>query len=141
VRWGPLELGDIRVPATVPIAEEHPPTPINPYGWSKLFAERMLADAGIAHGLPWIALRYFNAAGADPEGEIGENHDPETDLIPRALIAALKGDVIDICGNDYETPDGTCVRDYVHVADIADAHVALKCLLAGGRLCSQFSKR
>ena len=81
----------------------------------------MLADAGIAHGLPWIALRYFNAAGADPEGEIGEKHDPETHLILRALIAALKDDVIDIYGNDYETPDGTCIRDYVHVADIGDA--------------------
>ncbi len=120
-------------PERLPIPEEHPQRPINPYGHSKLFVERMLADLRTASGLSWMALRYFNAAGADPNGEIGEAHEPETHLIPLVLAAARNGVPVRIFGDDYETSDGTCVRDYVHVADIADAHVnALEHLLNGG---------
>lgn len=123
------------IPATVPISEATPQHPINPYGASKLMVERMLADFGIAHDLGWIALRYFNAAGADPDTEIGEAHDPETHLIPLALDAAAgRRPALTIFGHDYDTPDGTCVRDYIHVADLAQAHVlALKALEAGVR--------
>src|SRR4029077_10029220 len=118
---------------TIPISEDHPQNPINPYGRSKLFVERMLADAGEACGLPWVALRYFNAAGSDPDGDIGEDHDPETHLIPLVLRAARDNSAVAIFGTDYDTPDGTCVRDYVHVVDIADAHLrALDYLLAKG---------
>jgi UDP-glucose-4-epimerase GalE len=118
----------------IPIDEDHPQRPINPYGLSKLAVEQILAELGASHGLPWVALRYFNAAGSDPDGEIGEVHTPETHLIPLVLQAARGGTPIQICGTDYETPDGTCIRDYVHVADIADAHVrALEYLLAGGK--------
>jgi UDP-arabinose 4-epimerase len=125
------------VPERVPIPEDHPQHPINPYGSSKLFVERMLADLNVACGLPWMALRYFNAAGADPEGQIGEAHDPETHLIPLALEAARTGTPVRIFGTDYDTPDGSCVRDYIHVADIANAHVrALEYLLAGGKSCA-----
>lgn len=125
------------MPEKVPIPEDHPLRPINPYGWSKLFVERMLADAGLAHKLPWIALRYFNAAGADPDGEIGEQHDPETHLIPLVIKAALGKTAIQVFGADYATTDGTCIRDYIHVMDIADAHVrALDHLLAGGESCA-----
>ena len=121
------------IPDKVPISEDQPLRPINPYGHSKLFVERMLEDAGRAHGLPWISLRYFNAAGADPDGEIGEVHEPETHLIPLVLRAARDRTAVRIFGADYDTPDGTCVRDYIHVNDIADAHVlALKHLLANG---------
>jgi UDP-arabinose 4-epimerase len=121
------------VPEHVPITEDHPQRPINPYGFSKLVVERMLADLGTSHQLPWVALRYFNAAGSDPEGMIGEGHDPETHLIPLVLEAARGGAPIQIFGTDYPTPDGTCVRDYVHVMDIAAAHVcALDYLIAGG---------
>jgi UDP-glucose-4-epimerase GalE len=121
------------VPEHVPIAESHPQRPINPYGFTKLMVERMLVDLAGSHGLPWMALRYFNAAGADPDGEIGENHQPETHLIPLVLMAARDGAAIQIYGDDYDTPDGTCIRDYVHVADIADAHIkALDYLLSGG---------
>lgn len=122
------------VPDRVPIPEEHPRQPVNPYGASKLMGERMIADAGSSHGLRAVVLRYFNAAGADPDGEIGENHDPETHLIPLALDAALGGiPRLIVNGEDYDTPDGTCVRDYVHVSDLADAHVrALRYLLGGG---------
>ncbi|MGZ9130777.1 MAG: NAD-dependent epimerase/dehydratase family protein, partial [Candidatus Binatia bacterium] len=110
---------------------------INPYGFSKLVVERMLADVGTAHQLPWVALRYFNAAGSDPEKEIGEMHDPETHLIPLVLAAARSGRPVQIFGVDYDTPDGTCIRDYVHVTDIADAHVrALHYLLAAGESCA-----
>ena len=124
------------VPDCIPIPEDHPQRPINPYGYSKLFVERMLKDLNTACGLPWVALRYFNAAGADPEGEIGEAHDPETHLIPLALTAALTGEAIRVFGTDYDTQDGTCVRDYIHVTDIADAHVrALNYLLQGGKSC------
>lgn len=121
-------------PESMPINEATPTLPVNPYGASKLFMERMLADFHTAHGITWTALRYFNAAGGDPEGDVGEWHDPETHLIPRTLMAALgKIDRLAIFGNDYPTPDGTCVRDYVHVSDLARAHVAaLERLARGG---------
>lgn len=111
-------------PEQIPIAETCPTSPINPYGASKLFMERMLADYQVAHGLNWAALRYFNAAGCDAEGEVGEWHDPETHLIPRVIWAAL-GRIprVEVFGADYPTPDGTCIRDYVHVRDLAAAHV------------------
>ncbi len=120
-------------PASLPISEETPQHPINPYGASKLMVERMLADFGVAHDLGWIALRYFNAAGADPATEIGEEHDPETHLIPLALDAAAgRRPALTVFGHDYDTPDGTCVRDYIHVTDLAQAHVlALKALENG----------
>ena len=106
------------------IAEDHPTQPINPYGASKLMVERILADAATAYGLRSVALRYFNAAGASPDGEIGEAHDPETHLVPNALRAALgRGPGLKVFGDDYPTPDGTCIRDYVHVDDLADAHL------------------
>jgi UDP-arabinose 4-epimerase len=125
------------IPERVPIAEDHPQRPINPYGHSKLFVERMLADLNVAYGLPWVALRYFNAAGADPDGEIGEAHAPETHIIPLVLTAARTGTPVHIFGDDYDTPDGSCVRDYVHVSDIADAHVqALDYLLNKGDSCA-----
>jgi len=105
------------------IDEDHPTAPINPYGASKLMVERMLADAFAAYGLRSVALRYFNAAGASPDGEIGEAHAPETHLIPNVLRAALgHGPALKAFGDDYPTPDGTCVRDYVHVDDLALAH-------------------
>jgi UDP-arabinose 4-epimerase len=118
------------VPQTIPISELHPQNPINPYGASKLMVERILHDCGTAYGFQSISLRYFNAAGADPDGEIGEDHDPETHLIPLVLEAAIgKRAHITIYGSDYDTPDGTCIRDYVHVTDLAEAHVlALKAL-------------
>lgn len=125
------------VPTKLPINEDHPQRPINPYGSSKLFVEQMLADIGAAHGLPWMALRYFNAAGSDPDREIGEEHEPETHLIPLVLRAARDRIPVNVLGSDYDTPDGTCIRDYVHVLDIADAHVlALQYLLAGGASCA-----
>jgi UDP-glucose-4-epimerase GalE len=121
-------------PAGLPICEDTPQEPINPYGESKLVVERMLHWWGIAHRLHWTALRYFNAAGADPDGEIGEDHQPETHLIPLAIEAALGSrGPLEIYGSDYETADGTAVRDYVHVTDLASAHVrALKYLERGG---------
>jgi UDP-glucose-4-epimerase len=121
-------------PERVPIPESHPTRPVNPYGQSKLMAEWALAAMERAHGLKWMALRYFNASGADPDGEIGEDHQPESHLIPRACLAAL-GHLppVDIYGTDYPTPDGTAIRDYVHVTDLALAHVrALEALMAGG---------
>ena len=119
------------LPEQTPIPEDHPLRPINPYGANKLEVEKLLTQTGTSHGLPWVALRYFNAAGSDPDGEIGEEHDPETHLIPLVIKAALRGTPIGIFGTDYNTPDGTCIRDYVHVLDIADAHVrALEHLLA-----------
>ena len=112
------------IPETIPITEDAPQRPINAYGSSKLMVERVLNDYGAAYGLKSVALRYFNAAGADPDGEIGEDHDPETHLIPLVLDAALGvRPEITMFGNDYGTPDGTCIRDYIHVSDIADAHV------------------
>ena len=121
------------VPQTIPIDEAHIQDPINPYGSSKLMVERMLADFGVAHGMQSVPLRYFNAAGADKDGEIGEDHDPETHLIPLVLDAAAGARPnITVFGTDYDTPDGTCIRDYVHVSDLADAHVlALKALEQG----------
>jgi UDP-arabinose 4-epimerase len=121
------------VPDRVPISEDHPQRPINPYGASKLMIERMLQDFDAAHGLHSISLRYFNAAGADPDGEIGEAHDPETHLIPLVLDAAAgKRPAVTVFGDDYDTPDGTCIRDYIHVSDLASAHVlALRALEAG----------
>ncbi len=117
--------------------EEHPQHPINPYGFSKLVVERILSDLDRAYGLRSVSLRYFNAAGADPENDIGEAHDPETHLIPLVLAAARDGTDVTVFGNDYDTQDGTCVRDYVHVSDLAAAHVgALKYLLAGGKTCA-----
>jgi UDP-glucose 4-epimerase len=105
------------------IEESHPRRPINPYGASKLMVETMLADAARAYGLRSVTLRYFNAAGASEQGDIGESHEPETHLIPNMLRAATgNGPALKVFGNDYATPDGTCVRDYVHVDDLADAH-------------------
>jgi UDP-glucose-4-epimerase GalE len=110
---------------TVPVAEDHRQSPVSPYGESKLMVERMLYWFARIHGFRAVALRYFNAAGADPEGEIGETHDPETHLIPRAIQAALGcGPMLDLYGDDYPTPDGSAVRDYIHVSDLATAHVA-----------------
>jgi UDP-arabinose 4-epimerase len=121
------------IPEQVPITEDHPQRPINPYGMSKLMIEQILQDFDHAHGLRSISLRYFNAAGADPDGEIGESHDPETHLIPLVLDAAAGiRPVITVFGDDYDTPDGTCIRDYIHVSDLADAHVlALEALVNG----------
>src|SRR5258707_728776 len=121
-------------PLKDPIPESHPLEPINPYGASKLMIERMIADFGAAHGLRFARLRYFNAAGADPQGELGEAHEPETHAIPLALLTALgRRQHFDVFGGDYPTPDGSAIRDYIHVADLAAAHVlALQRLLAGG---------
>jgi UDP-glucose-4-epimerase GalE len=118
----------------MPIDETMPQHPINPYGESKLVMERMCRAFEISYGIKSIALRYFNACGADIDGEIGERHDPEPHLIPRVLMAADGAlDAIDIFGSDYPTPDGSCVRDYIHVADLADAHVtAARHLINGG---------
>lgn len=120
-------------PDMVPIPELQSQRPINPYGMSKLMGEQILHDFDRAHGIRAIALRYFNAAGADPEGEIGESHDPETHLIPLIFEAALnKRESLTIFGDDYETQDGTCIRDYIHVSDLADAHtLALSALIDG----------
>jgi len=121
-------------PDRLPISEASPLLPLNPYGASKLMVERMLADFGAAYGTRAICLRYFNACGADAEGELGEKRDPETHLIARALMS-LQGHIADfsVFGTEFDTPDGTAIRDYIHVADLADAHVAaLRALLAGG---------
>ena len=122
------------VPDEVPITEDQPQRPINPYGMSKLMVEQILADFRVAYGLNSVALRYFNAAGADPEGQIGEAHDPETHLIPLVLDAARgRRPNITIFGEDYDTEDGSCVRDYIHVQDLARAHVlAMERLASGG---------
>jgi UDP-arabinose 4-epimerase len=123
------------VPDALPVREETRQRPINPYGASKQMIERVLADFGAAHALKSIALRYFNAAGADPGNEIGEDHDPETHLIPLVLDAASgRRENVTVFGADYPTHDGTCVRDYVHVTDLADAHVkALQALFGGSQ--------
>lgn len=120
-------------PQRLPITEDQPQRPTNPYGETKLAFERALAWYRGAYGLRWVALRYFNAAGAHPDGTIGEDHHPESHLIPRLLASVLHGsDPIPIFGDDYPTPDGTCVRDYVHVVDLAQAHVlALEAMRAG----------
>ncbi len=121
-------------PRTVPISEAEPQTPVNPYGESKLYVERALKWYERAHGFGWVVLRHFNAAGADPEGEIGEAHDPETHLIPLVIDAALgQRPAVHVMGTDYPTPDGTAIRDYIHVEDLADAHLkALEHLFCGG---------
>lgn len=122
------------VPKQLPIVETTPQQPINPYGRTKLICEQILQDYAHAFGIRFAALRYFNACGADPEGELGEWHNPETHLIPRALMAAA-GEIphLDVFGNDYDTADGTCIRDYIHVSDLADGHLrALQFLLDGG---------
>ncbi|MGO7426393.1 NAD-dependent epimerase/dehydratase family protein, partial [Rhizobium ruizarguesonis] len=122
------------IPASLPIREESPQHPINPYGRTKLIFEMALEDFAAAYGIRFAALRYFNAAGADPDGELAERHHPETHLIPRALLAAAgRLERLDIFGTDYATEDGTCVRDYVHVSDLAQAHLAaVNHLMAGG---------
>ncbi|QSJ20015.1 UDP-glucose 4-epimerase GalE [Nostoc sp. UHCC 0702] len=122
------------VPEVVPIPEDHPQNPINPYGATKLMVERILSDFDVAYGLKSVRFRYFNAAGADPNGLLGEDHNPETHLIPLVLLTALgKRESISIFGTDYPTPDGTCTRDYIHVNDLASAHVlGLEYLLKGG---------
>ena len=121
-------------PQYLPIDEQHPQVPINPYGRSKWMVEQVLRDHDKAYGLKSVSLRYFNAAGADPEGQLGERHDPETHLIPLVLDAALgRRPNISVFGRDYDTPDGTCIRDYVHVEDLCSAHwLALEYLQAGG---------
>ncbi|WP_396624076.1 UDP-glucose 4-epimerase GalE [Luteitalea sp.] len=120
-------------PQRVPIDESHPQQPINSYGETKLAVERALPHFETAYGLKSIALRYFNAAGADPDGLLGEDHSPEIHIIPRAIFAARGTDSLKVFGDDYPTPDGTCLRDYIHVTDLADAHVrALESLEQGG---------
>lgn len=122
------------IPIAVPITEDQPQKPINPYGDSKLAVERVLEWMGLAQQIRWVALRYFNAAGADPDGELGEEHENETHLIPLAIGAVLKQrERLQIFGTDYPTPDGTAIRDYIHVTDLASAHIsALKYLENGG---------
>lgn len=121
------------IPQKIPLVEDHPQNPINPYGRTKLMVEQILKDYDVAYGLKSVILRYFNASGADKSGEIGEAHDPESHLIPLILDAAIgKRENIKIFGTDYDTEDGTCIRDYIHVTDLADAHMlALKYLDEG----------
>lgn len=120
-------------PTETPLRETHPTNPINAYGQSKLAIEQALPHFERAYGMRSVRLRYFNAAGADPDGQLGEDHAPEIHLIPRAFEAALGGRPLELFGEDYPTPDGTCLRDYVHVTDLADAHVrALRWLADGG---------
>lgn len=122
------------IPDTVPITEDARKEPVNPYGDTKLLVENALASYSRAYGIRYIALRYFNASGADENGECGELHDPETHLIPNALKAVAEGQPLRLFGSDYATPDGTCIRDYIHVSDLADAHVAaLEYLAQGGQ--------
>jgi len=123
------------IPEEVPIKETHPQNPINPYGYTKLVVEKMLSDFQKAYNWEYVAFRYFNAAGASSDGLIGEDHNPEPHLIPLILYAALgKRDSISILGDDYPTPDGTCIRDYIHVEDLAQAHLlGLEYLLDGGK--------
>jgi UDP-glucose-4-epimerase GalE len=125
------------VPERVPITEDEPQRPINPYGAGKLAVERALADYAAAYGWGYAALRYFNAAGASPDAAIGEDHDPETHLIPIVLQAVLgRRPHVEVFGTDYPTPDGTCIRDYIHVDDLAEAHLlALEALGPGKGLC------
>lgn len=121
-------------PQYTPIDELHPQRPVNPYGWSKLMVEQALADYDRAYGMKSVCLRYFNAAGADPDGLLGERHDPETHLIPLVLqVASGRRPHITVYGHDYSTPDGTCIRDYIHVQDLCSAHwLALQSLISGG---------
>jgi UDP-glucose-4-epimerase GalE len=127
-------------PRQIPIAEDHIQAPVNPYGESKLMVERLLHWYGAVYGLRWAALRYFNAAGADPDGQVGENHEPETHLVPLAISAAARFiDAIEVFGTDYETPDGTAIRDYLHVTDLAEAHLAALRYLDGGGPSAAFN--
>ena len=119
-------------PQQTPITEDHPKAPINAYGETKLAVERALPHYARAYGLESVTLRYFNAAGADPDGELGEHHDPELHVIPKAIDAALGRDSFQLFGDDYETPDGSCLRDYVHVSDLAAAHILALDALRGG---------
>ena len=129
------------VPIESPMSEAHPQNPINPYGASKLMVERVLKDYAQAYGLNSVSLRYFNAAGSDPDGEIGERHDPETHLIPLCLLEAQRvlgggnpsATTLTVFGNDYDTPDGTCIRDYVHVDDLAAAHLTAAEQMVSGK--------
>ena len=126
-------------PRQSPIPEDAPIAPVNPYGQSKAIVERVLGELDKYRGLRSVALRYFNACGAEPEAKLGERHDPETHLIPLLFRAAVTGEPVQLFGDDYPTPDGTCVRDYIHVGDLASAHIAaLDHLLAGGA-SSQFN--
>jgi UDP-glucose 4-epimerase len=128
------------LPREIPITEDHPQNPINPYGRSKIMIENILRDYDSAYGIKHVNLRYFNAAGADAGGEVGERHDPETHLIPLAAYAALgRREDVKIFGTDYPTRDGTCIRDYVHVTDLADAHVRALEYLQGGRNSDSFN--
>lgn len=127
-------------PSYTPIDEMHPRRPINPYGLSKWMVERVLADYDLAHGLKSVCLRYFNAAGADPSGRLGERHDPETHLIPLVLrVAAGRQEAISVFGTDYDTPDGTCIRDYIHVADLCTAHLLALTRLTDGASSDAFN--
>ena len=121
------------VPRELPIPETHPLDPVNPYGMTKAVVERILQDYDRAYGLKFVSLRYFNASGADPDGELGEMHDPETHLIPNILLSLLgEKPSLEVYGSDFPTPDGTAIRDYIHVSDLADAHVlALRALVDG----------
>jgi UDP-glucose 4-epimerase len=127
-------------PDYVPIDEAHPNRPVNPYGRSKWMVEQVLADYDLAFGLKSVCLRYFNAAGADPEGLLGERHDPETHLIPLILQAASgrKAD-IQVFGRDYDTPDGTCIRDYIHIVDLCAAHALAISYLCNGGVSERFN--
>ena len=123
------------MPKRLPIAEDDPLEPINPYGASKLCVEYMLLAYAAAHQMGFVSLRYFNVAGADPAGDIGEDHTPETHLVPIVLQVALgKQPLVSIFGTDYDTPDGTCIRDYIHVCDLAEAHVLAAAAVEAGRV-------
>jgi UDP-glucose 4-epimerase len=126
-------------PQKIPIDEQHRQAPINPYGRSKWMIEQLLPDYESAYGMRHVCLRYFNAAGADPEGMLGERHEPETHLIPLALRAAMRTTRFTLYGNDYDTPDGTCIRDYIHVADLCSAHLLAIRHLRSGRASNMFN--
>jgi len=128
------------IPQEIPITEKHSQNPINPYGASKMMIERILKDFDVVHQIRSISLRYFNAAGADLDSEIGENHDPETHLIPLILdVATGKRSHITVFGDDYDTKDGTCVRDYIHVTDLADAHMCALTALENGSMTTAYN--
>jgi UDP-glucose-4-epimerase GalE len=128
------------VPARLPLKETDPQSPVNTYGHTKLIVERMLKDVEAAHGIRHVILRYFNAAGADPDGELGELHRPERHLIPLTLFVAMgRRSELEVYGDDYPTPDGTCIRDFAHVSDLADAHVAAVNWLSAGKLSDSFN--
>jgi UDP-glucose-4-epimerase GalE len=126
-------------PVETPMSETHQQRPVNSYGQTKLAIEEALPHYDRAYGLKWVALRYFNAAGADPDGLLGEDHHPEIHIIPRAIDAAMGRDTLQVFGDDYPTPDGTCLRDYIHVTDLADAHVRAFDWLANGGASEAFN--